>query len=87
VSVMDQDVKVFVFDFINERNALPGESESEQMEVEYLDMGLLDSMAVVELVVSLEDTFGVQFEPEDMQSVEFRTVGGLIGVVSRLRHA
>lgn len=85
MSATDQDVRAFVLDFINQRNPLPGDSEAEQLNVEYLDLGLLDSMGVVELVVGLEDVFGVRFEPEDMQSPEFRTVGGLIGLVTRLR--
>ena len=84
---MDPDVKEAVLAFIAERAELPGETESERLSVEYLDDGLLNSMAVVELVVGLEDRFGIRFEPEDMQSVEFRTVGGLIEVVSRLRAA
>jgi acyl carrier protein len=86
MSVIDQDIKAFVLDFMNEHNPVPGETESEQMSVAYLDIGLLDSMALVELVAALEDAFGVRFEPEDLQSPEFGTVGGLIGVVSRLRN-
>ncbi|HEV3069842.1 MAG TPA: phosphopantetheine-binding protein [Solirubrobacteraceae bacterium] len=82
---MDREVKQAVLDFFAERAPLPGESEGEQLAVAYLDAGLISSMAIVELVVTLEDRFGVRFEPEDMQSEDFRTVGGLIEVVSRLR--
>ena len=85
MTTMDRDVKQAVFDFFEERTPLPGDSEAERLAVGYLDAGLIESMAVVELVVTLEDRFGVRFEPEDMQSDEFRTVGGLIAVVSRLR--
>ena len=85
MTTMDREVKQAVLDFFEERAPLPGESEAERLAVGYLDVGLLGSMAVVELVVTLEDRFGVRFEPEDMQSVDFRTVGGLIEVVSRLR--
>jgi D-alanine--poly(phosphoribitol) ligase subunit 2 len=82
---MDREVKQAVLAFFEERAPLPGANETEQLAVGYLDAGLLGSMAVVELVVTLEDRFGVRLEPEDMQSVDFRTVGGVIEVVSRLR--
>lgn len=79
------EVKHAVLDFLGERAPLPGVTEAELLALDYLDVGLLDSMAVVELVVTLEDRFGVRFEPEDMQSLDFRTVGGLIGLVCRLQ--
>lgn len=86
MTATDQDIRSYVLEFINQRNPVPGETEAEQMSVAYLDIGLIDSMGLVELVAGLEDAFGVRFEPEDMQSPEFGTVGGLIAVVSRLRH-
>jgi acyl carrier protein len=85
MSVIDEDVKRVILDFIAQHNPIPGDTESEQLAVAYLDEGLLDSMAIVELVLTLEESFEIRLEPEEMQSEEFRTIGGLIDVVSRLR--
>lgn len=52
---------------------------------EYLDTGALDSMGIVSMVMELEQRFGIRFEAEDMQSVEFRTIGGLISLIERRR--
>jgi acyl carrier protein len=52
--------------------------------VHYLDEGLIDSLGIVTLISELEAKLGVQFSAEDMQSYEFQTVGGLIGILDRL---
>jgi len=69
---------------ITSRGEIPGESEPERLACEYLDEGVLDSMGMVELVLELERLYGIHFEPEDMQSEEFRTIGGLVAIVERL---
>jgi acyl carrier protein len=37
------------------------------------------------MVVGFEKIFGIRFSPENMQSLEFRTIGGLIGIIDNLR--
>lgn len=81
----EQDVDREVLDVFRQFAQLPGDSVADQLSVEYLDDGILDSMAVVELVVALEDRFDVFFDPDDLESTEFRTAGGIGRIVSRLR--
>jgi acyl carrier protein len=81
------DTTQVVFRFFEQRTGIPGASRREQLDCHYLDVGLVDSMQIVELVMELEGTFGIRFEAEDLQSDDFQTVGGLIGLVDRLRGA
>jgi acyl carrier protein len=46
------------------------------------DLGL-DSMRFVELVMSLEDTLGVEVDPETLENDVFRTAGSLADYVQR----
>jgi acyl carrier protein len=41
----------------------------------------LDSMAVVDLITSLEDRLGVAFEDDEITAQTFATVGSLTGLV------
>lgn len=85
---MEDDVKQVVLDFMHARAVAPlPAGEEEALDTAYLDEGLLDSMAVVELVTTLEEEFGFRLQVEDMQSPEFRTVRGLIAIASRSRAA
>jgi acyl carrier protein len=79
------DVKGTVLTFLSSKNHIPGDTEAEELACDYLAAGVLDSMGIVEMVTEFEDIFGIRFSPEDMQSDEFRTVGGLIGIVERRR--
>lgn len=46
------------------------------------DLGL-DSMRFVELVMSLEDTLGVEVDPETIENDVFRTAGSLAEYIER----
>ena len=73
----------FVFAFFEARGPIPGTSEAEQGSFDYVDGVVLDSFGIVEMVTELETQFGIAFSPEDLQSPEFRTIGGLIAMVER----
>ena len=42
------------------------------------ELGLLDSMAAVELLVDIEDTFGVSIAPTEVEREEMNTVNLII---------
>lgn len=81
------EVQDTVLRFFEERAPLRGDSADERLAIAYLDEGLVDSIAIVELVAELEGEYGIRFAPADLQSVEFRTIGGLVRTVERLRTA
>jgi len=51
--------------------------------INYVDEGFMDSLALVQFVVELEDEFGIEFTEEEMESSEFKVVGLLIDLVER----
>ena len=78
------DAKSWVLRFISShaRKTVP-KDERALLATRYLDAGLIDSMGIVVLITQLEDELGVRLEAEDMQSYEFQTVEGLIGLVAK----
>ena len=78
------DVKDFVLTYLRSKCEIPGKTEEEQLAYPYLDKKLIDSLGIVEMIVTLEEKFDIHFEPEHMQSDEFQTTGGLITLVERL---
>ncbi len=44
--------------------------------------GLLDSMAVLELVFHLETTFGIEVDPDDISEANFKTIQAIIALVA-----
>jgi len=50
---------------------------------QYFQNGHLDSFGVIGFIIFLEDEFGVQIYAEDTESLEFRTIGGVIRLIAR----
>jgi acyl carrier protein len=47
----------------------------------YEDLGLA-SLSILELLLNLEDTLGIEVDPEDLEMEVFRTVGSLADYVT-----
>jgi acyl carrier protein len=74
----------WILEFFRARGTIPGSTEEEQLKVDYFDAGFIDSLGVVVLITSLENTFQVRFEASDLQEKRFFTIGGLIEIVREL---
>lgn len=79
---MDKESKIrkAVLEQVSDRAQLLGLSESELTDsFNLVASGVLDSMSFVELVVNLEDEFGVELSHGSVfEKEEFATIGGLV---------
>lgn len=50
----------------------------EERDIDLFDAGLLDSMAAIELLVAIEEDFGVQIAPTAVDREEMNTVNKII---------
>ena len=50
----------------------------EERDTDLFDAGLLDSMAAIELLVDIEDQFGVSIAPTEVEREEMNTVNKII---------
>lgn len=73
-----------VIEFFKSRGSLPT-LDDDILKFNYLDSGFIDSMQLVEMIVSFEAEFNVKFTHEELQSNEFRTIGGLISIINSHR--
>ena len=76
-----------VRDFFAQYSESPLPEGPEGLDVHYLDAGLIDSFGIVTMISDFESALGITFTAEDMQSYEFQTVGGLVGILDRLATA
>ena len=77
--------KDIVLKFFDEKGGIPGDGLQEKLDCHYLDIKIIDSMGIIEMVTLFEDSFKIRFEAEHLQSKEFQTVGGLIELIKRLQ--
>ena len=73
----------FVLDLLEAHAPMPGETDEARARYRYLDAGHIDSFGLIHFIMDIETEYGITLEPEDTQSDEFRTVGGLAGIIAR----
>ncbi len=81
------NIKKEVIAFLESHNTIPGDTEDEKLKCRYLDVGVLDSMGIVMMITEFEEKFAVQFSGDHLQSDDFLTVGGVVGIIESLRQA
>ncbi|MEN8158454.1 MAG: phosphopantetheine-binding protein [Myxococcota bacterium] len=59
------------------------ETKLTDVDVDLLDTGLVDSVKIVELVLELEQRFGVSLPFEDLEIEDFRTIAKLAECITR----
>lgn len=45
--------------------------------------GLIDSLAVLQIVAHLEDTYGIDFASRGVEPEELRSIGGILDLIER----
>lgn len=77
------NVKEEVLSYLEACNKIPGETEEQFLSCNYLDVGIVDSMGIVMMITEFEERFGMHFDSDDLQSYDFQTIGGLIGIIEK----
>lgn len=68
-------------DLLLERAELPDSKQSEYHTFRFLDAGIIDSFNLMQFIMEIEEEFDIELTPDDTQSEEFRTLGGLALII------
>ncbi|MER5206203.1 acyl carrier protein [Streptomyces sp. NPDC002825] len=80
--IAEQSVRAALTDFLEVRTRNVWEPTTDLFET-----GAVSSLFAMELVVHVEQTFGVTVEGEDLNMENFRTVEAMVAMVTRLKAA
>jgi len=82
---MNVKEEVLHFFKTNAIKPLPSDTEADYLACYYLDVGIIDSIGIVKMIMEFEEIFDIHFDADCMQSYEFQTIGGLIQIIERIR--
>jgi acyl carrier protein len=82
---MPENLKQQLKDMIVERLFLKVEAETVPDDANLMETYGIDSVMLFEIVVGLEDEFGISLEEEDFSVEAFSTVNGIAELVARKR--
>jgi len=71
--------------YVTEHGKLGGAAVEELLEENYVALGLLDSLGVVQMLIGIEEEFGVWLDPDEMQDPRFCSIAGLAELVEHAR--
>lgn len=75
-----KNAKEFILEYLESEYSLPKDADDS---FNFIETGYVDSMRMVQFIVLLEDEFGIEFTDEELTLDEFKTIGGLAGLVER----
>lgn len=77
---MKDSVREYVLAAIGRKAKLPADVDIGTFN--YIDSGHVDSIEIIKFVVDIEAAFDIEILEADLESPEFRTVGGLVAIVN-----
>ena len=79
------DINKTIIDYFNSLGLDSKIRDDEILAYPYLEKGFIDSMGILEMIIKFEKEFKIRFKPEHMNSPSFRTIGGLIELIEKIR--
>ena len=76
---MSGRIREFVVKVIQKKTRLPVECDIDAFN--YIDSGHVDSMAIIRFILELESEFKIDIAPEEIESAEFKSIGGLVKII------
>ena len=78
---MTDSIRQFVLQLIGKKAKLPPGVDVDSFN--YIDSGHVDSIGIIKFVVAIEAQFYIEISEADIESPEFRTVGGVVSIINR----
>ena len=75
-----ENVKDFIVDYIQREYTLPADVDI--MNLNYVESGYIDSMALIQFIAMIEDEFGITFSDEELATEDVKVVGKMVALVS-----
>ena len=76
-----KQVKEHIHQYIEDNGLSAGAALTD--ESNFVDEGLLDSFAILTLILDLESEYAIKFDQAEIVGEEIRTIGGLAGIVAK----
>ena len=84
-SVAAEQVLNWLLDWFQKRGGRFDHNEHPQiLAANYFELGLIDSMGLMELIAGLEGSFSVHFNEDHFQDIRFTSLKGLADITSEL---
>lgn len=78
------DKAEWLLNWFTQNSSIPVNHTETQLQVNYFEAGLIDSLGVINLIVGIEEHFDIHFNERNFQDRRFSTIGGLSDIIQEL---
>lgn len=75
--------KDFIINWFSEKSTMPRKELEENLDINYLEEGLIDSFGFLELIASCERELDVVLSDKDFENDAIFTISGLIAILEQ----
>ena len=75
-------MKEFVINWFANNGAISKEELENDYTINYLEQGIIDSFAFLDLIAACEHEFGIKFRNDDFMNDDIFTISGLIDILN-----
>lgn len=79
----EKKIYTFIVDYLSSILPIPYQDKKSILQYRYLDVSHIDSFGIINFILALEDEFDVSLTSEDTESDEFRSIEGLIKIITK----
>lgn len=80
---MRNSIRSFVLELLEKKSRLPEKFDDAS---DFIKAGIVDSVGIIKFILELESRFDIEITETDIESVEFRSVHGIVTMISRKTH-
>lgn len=81
---MSGNTAAWLTEWFKERNKTKNIDVAANAGNNYFELGLIDSLEIVSLIVEAENKFGIKFNEKNFQDRRFATINGLAEIIDEL---
>lgn len=78
---MINKIRAYIVNELEKKSPLPKDVDIN--EYDYLSSGHIDSMGIIKFIMNIEEKYDIELTDEDIQSGEFRTIGGIAYLINK----
>lgn len=74
--MVEKVLKIFI-------DVTENEDIAEELDLDLFEAGLLDSLAIIEVLLRIEEEFGLRLQPTDLEREDMATVNNLVAFLEK----
>ncbi len=78
-NIRHNDIRAFVLGLLEKKTKLPGNFDDSS---DLIKAGIVDSIGIIKFILELESRFDIEITETDIESDNFRSVQGLVTMIS-----